>query len=94
MEFLRGLSGWERMRNGLGGFSNLTELTFVVQHGLHYHNEAVCDVFDDLLRMRFKQELSLLHERGILSISSSVVVKFGPQDLHLFLLVVCFSLRV
>ncbi len=79
-------SGWEQMRRWLDRSSNLTDLSFVLV--LHHKDSnsglSVSDpqngVFDTRLMTRFEKELSLLHEQGILSVSSSVVTKFGPED--------------
>lgn len=75
--------GWEEIRIRLSRLPNLASLSFIVQHDeQHISNPMRTDhkVFDARLRARFEKELFLLHEQGILSISSSVVAKFGPQD--------------
>ncbi len=76
-------SGWEEIRSRLGGLLNLTDLSFVVQHGeQHISDPENIDYkeFDARLRTKFEQELFSLREQRILSISSCVVVRFGPQD--------------
>ncbi len=75
-------SGWEQMRRWLNRLSNLTDLSFVVHHkdSESSVSNPMNKVFDTRLRTRFEKELSLLHEQGILSVSSSVVAKFGPED--------------
>ena len=76
-------SEWEEIRSRLSRLSNLVGLNFVVQHSEDYvTNPKRVDygVFKARLKAIFEQELSSLHEQGILSISSSVVSKLGSQD--------------
>lgn len=76
-------SVWEDIRRWLSRLSNLTKLSFVVQHDGRYISMPEMgdyQVFNAHLRAIFERELSLPHKQGILSISSSVVSEFGSQD--------------
>lgn len=77
--------GWEATRRELDRLSNLKELSFIIQH----HKRLVIDrepaaynreAFDMVLGIMLEQEFFSFRERGILSVQSSVVVKFGPLD--------------
>ncbi len=74
---------WGWMREKLKRLLNVKELIFTIQNSkssIIYSTSCTHEVFDHRMKTVLEQELSLQHEQGILSVSSSIVVSFGPQS--------------
>lgn len=71
---------WDGMQEKLRRFPDLRKFHFVIQH-LKDHLQDTLDVstVDRCLKHIVEKQLSILHERGVLFVSSSIVIRFGPQ---------------